>query len=186
MQVDSVRKRQSLGARKPCSNCGTNHQPKPCPAYKDTCSFCKNKVHWSKCCRKKKRSEASKKETATPHKRFVHKPKIHAVHEDTESSDNDCTPFHSIRVNTLKSCDKSDEAFVTLKMSYPDPHVKGDIRLKVDTGSGGNKLPLRTYRQMFGDIPTSEILKREPEVKLTSYSGDVIPCLGSIKLSPRR
>ena len=39
---------------------------------------------------------------------------------------------------------------------------------------------------MFGDAPTSSILNPEPKIKLTSYSGDGIPCLGSIQLGLKR
>ena len=50
----------------------------------------------------------------------------------------------------------------------------------------GNTLPLRTFKQMFGSIPPGHILHREPSVKLYSYTGDNIKCLGSFELSIRR
>jgi hypothetical protein len=112
---------------------------------------------------------------------------IHAMNNasETDSSEDDHRPFHPILVNSLGSDNRTDEAFITLKAYYPDPHVKGDIQLKIDSGASGNTLPMRIYRQMFGDIPTSEILTPEPKIKLTSYSGNVIPCLGSITLGIR-
>ena len=67
-------------------------------------------------------------------------------------------------------------------MSYNNPAVRGPLRLKVDTGAGGNTLPLRTYHQMFGNTPTNKIFTPEPAAKLTPYSGHSIPCRGSIVL----
>ena len=34
-----------------CSNCGTSHKPRQCPAYYDTCHACGKKGHWKSCCR---------------------------------------------------------------------------------------------------------------------------------------
>ena len=52
----------------------------------------------------------------------------------------------------------------------------------MDTGAGGNTLPLRTYKQVFGSHPTHCVLKPEPNTRLKSYSGHQIRCLGSISL----
>ena len=40
--------------------------------------------------------------------------------------------------------------------------------------------------QMFHDTPTTQTLTPEPKVKLMSYSGNIIPCLGSIQLGVRK
>ena len=66
------------------------------------------------------------------------------------------------------------------------PVVKGPLQIKVDTGSGGNALPLRTFKHLFGSLPSEQILQREPNIKLSSYTDDNIKCLGSIQLSIRR
>ena len=61
----------------------------------------------------------------------------------------------------------NNEAFTKLNMSYNNPAVRGPLRLNVDTGAGGNILPLRTYHQMFDNTPTNKILTPEPAAKLT-------------------
>ena len=76
----------------------------------------------------------------------------------------------------------TNKAFTKLNMSYNNPAVGGPLRLKVVTRVGGNTLPLRTYHQMFGNIPKNKFLAPEPAAKLTSYSGHSIPCRGSIVL----
>ena len=68
-------------------------------------------------------------------------------------------------------------------IEHLEPRVTGNLEIKLDTGSGGNTLPLRTFRQMFGKIPPGDILKPEPTISLTSYSGDNILCLGSLELN---
>ena len=110
---------------------------------------------------------------------------VHSIQEP-DSPDDEATSFYSLRINTLDRPDRSDEAYVTLHVQHREPDVAGPFRLKVDTGSAGNTLPLRTYRQMFHDTPPAELLMAEPNTRLTSYSGDRIPCLGSISLGIRK
>ena len=76
----------------------------------------------------------------------------------------------------------SNDAFTTVNVQYSNPRVSGPLHLKIDTGSGGNTLPMRTYHQMFGNRPTHFILTAETDTKLTSYSGHHIKCYGSINL----
>ena len=75
-----------------------------------------------------------------------------------------------------------EEAIATVLIYHHDPKVKGLLRIKIYTGSGGNTLSLRTFKHMFGSIPPEQILQREPSIKLSSYTGDNIKYFGSIKL----
>ena len=50
----------------------------------------------------------------------------------------------------------TNEAFTKLNMSYNNPAFGGPLRLKVVTRVGGNTLSLRTYHQMFGNIPKKQ------------------------------
>ena len=91
----------------------------------------------------------------------------------------------SIIIGTIKSTSTTCKAFAVLQAYLPSPEVRSRLRLKIDTGAAGNTLSLRMYYQMFHDTPTTQTLTPEPKVKLTSYSGDIIPCLGSIQLGPK-
>ncbi len=192
-KVDALQKQRKP---KTCGNCGLQHSPKSCPAYNDKCSYCQNMGHWTKCCRKKKIADANanlRKDSGGPNKRqtkgnYQRKRKqsqrrhVHAVSEDEDESEE--TLFDSLQVDSLKA--KTEEAYITLQVRHKSPHVSGSMRLKVDTGSGGNTLPLRTYHQMFCNTPVEEILAPEPGIKLTSYSGNTITCIGSIYLGMRK
>ena len=58
------------------------------------------------------------------------------------------------------------------------------IRLKIDTGAAGNTLPLRTLNQMYPK--GNGKIQSEQNIKLTSYSGNEIKCLGSILLNIKK
>ena len=79
-----------------------------------------------------------------------------------------------------------EEAFATVVIYHDEPKVKGPLRIKIDTGLGGNTLPLRTFKQMFVTIPPEQILQSGPPIKLSYYTYDNIKCFGSIDLSIRR
>ena len=172
--------------KKTCGNCGLQHERRACPAYRDTCSACNNKGHWKKFCRITARKSTT--QNKPPHHKHKHR-RQHAM--DVQQSDDtpDC-PDNKDRCGFFAVCISNlalkplnnNEAFTKLNMSYNNPAVRGPLRLKVDTGAGGNTLPLRTYHQMFGNTPTNKILTPEPAAKLTSYSGHSIPCRGSIVL----
>lgn len=181
-------------AKPPCGNCATRHAPKSCPAYEATCAHCKNKGHYARCCRIKKREDEEKHSNGSKSKPSFHKgkknnKKLHSVNSRTPAQMPDSAHyFHSIKLSdiALDAVDSPNEAFIMLHSRHQIPPVSGYFKLKIDPGSGGNTLPLRTYRQMFGEKPLHSVLKQEPSVKLTSYSGDQIKCLGSILLDLRK
>ena len=92
--------------------------------------------------------------------------------------------YYAIQISNLalKPSSPTEESS-TLSVKYDKPCVEDRLRLKVDSGSGGITLPLRTYEQMFGTIPTQNIQTHKPHTKLTSYSGHPIACCGSFNLS---
>ncbi len=149
--------------------------------------------HWTECCRKKKIADANantgmdsrgqKKETTKrqlqSHSQERH---VHAVSEDEDQSEE----ASSTVCRSIPSRPRQKKHYITLQVRHKSPHVSGSTRLKVDTRSGGNTVPLRTYRQMFCNTPMEEILAPEPSTKLTSYSGNTITCIGSIYLGVRK
>ena len=54
--IDSIQRRQhkdNYSTSSGCKNCGLEHPPKKCPAYRDECRSCHKKGHWAKMCRSK-------------------------------------------------------------------------------------------------------------------------------------
>jgi len=184
---------------KQCNNCGRRHPPRKCPAYKDRCRGCNNLGHWVEFCRKmnkeKRQPHSDQEEQVSKYKKEYQKQHKQRKKQDavrcTDSSDNSAEEtytdtYHAIIIDDINNSAARKEAKTELKVEHKSPRVTGNIEVKVDTGAGGNTLPLRTYRQMFGKTPTHRLLKPEPHTRLTSYSGDTIKCLGSIQLSLRR
>ena len=63
-------------------------------------------------------------------------------------------------------------------------HTKS-LRLKIDTGAQGNALPIRTFKQMYGNTEPTKMLTPIGQTTLTAYSGERIKCIGSITLACR-
>jgi hypothetical protein len=185
--------------KRQCGNCGLQHPPRSCPAFNDECHACGNMGHWQKLCRKTKGGQNKPTLAAKPRpprqdyhkkgrKQGTRKHQDELLVSDSDT-DTDLKQYDSIVLKVsdvlLQPMEKlPNEITANLNVQYNE--VKGLIKLKVDTGAGGNALPLRTYKQMFGTKPTNSVLTPEPHTKLKSYSGHHIPCCGSIILNLRR
>ena len=76
------------------------------------------------------------------------------------------------------------EAFATLEIPAEiGPKHLANIRCKVDTGAGGNVMPLRAFAKLFPNrigkkgLPTG---LRKCRTRLTAYNGTNIPQLGAL------
>ena len=56
------------------------------------------------------------------------------------------------------------------------------MRLKLDIGAQGNTLPIRTFKQMYGEADPKKVLEPIGRTRLTSYSGDNIKCIGKLSV----
>ena len=190
-----------------CGNCGTSHKPRQCPAYKDKCSACNAIGHWKVCCRKtrtqQRQTSSGRRDDRTPSNRHG-KPRrrrtpsshrenseIHSVDTDYETDGESYQQsFYAITVSTqcLDAIDITsttrDEAFVVLDVQPPGLKGTGyTLRLKIDSGASGNTLPMRTFRQMYGNkADTRNLLEPADGIKLTAYNGEEIRCLGTLDM----
>ena len=73
------------------------------------------------------------------------------------------------------------EVYTTLKVVCPERAGQHHLRLKVDTGSGGNTLPLRTINQMYTSNKWKQIVQPTTH-KLKAYNGKPVKCLGTIDI----
>ena len=111
--------------------------------------------------------------------------KVHnmeANYDDDTSSETDMEEFHNIKMSNkcIDTISTRDEAFTTVDVRCPGRKSVKLLRLKIDTGAQGNALPIRTFRQMYGNIDTRKILTPTGQTKLTAYTGGRIKCFGSM------
>ena len=79
-----------------CSNCGTYHKPRQCPAYRDAYNSCDAIGHWEKCCRKKRQNQQTRKpsDSATQRRSHSSKRNKHGKHNKGNKA------AHSLEVET--------------------------------------------------------------------------------------
>ena len=142
-----------------CGNCGGHHQPGSCPAKGKKCNKCKKYNHFARVCRQSQRVNA------------------HAVTSDAGcykyDSDSSESDFFVDSVNSVCSDIGQNQAFVYARIG---PSRK-DVKLKVDTGSQVNILPLKHYQALNLKGP---LMKAQSQ--LSAYSGDALKVLGTITL----
>ena len=180
---------------RPCGNCGTIHKRRECPAYNDECCASRKIGHWQKYChstkqqqhRSKSRGRRPRQNPSRPQPPQHKQDEVVYRTEDT-SPNNYAMPFHSIVMSdsVLYTDTCQSEILTELVISKTKPHICGPIKVKVDTGSGANTLPIRTYRQMFPNTPPDAIVTPEPDVHLMAYSGNTIKCIGSLTFDLRK
>ena len=90
---------------------------------------------------------------------------MHAVekrYDTSGSTDSDefTETFRNLKVSSecLHAVSRQGEAFTTIEVQCSQKRSNQFLRLKIDTGAQGSALPVRTFRQMYGDIELKKIL----------------------------
>ena len=117
--------------------------------------------------------------------------KVHSVDTDYDTDGESYQQsFYPITVSTqcIDAIDNMsttrDEAFVVLDVQQPGLKGTGyTLRLKIDSGASGNTLPMRMFRQMYGDkADPRNLLEPANCIKLTVYNGEEIRCMGTLDM----
>ncbi|XP_005101611.1 uncharacterized protein LOC101852102 [Aplysia californica] len=168
---------KSSNIRKPqkcCPNCGNSPHPfSQCPARHQTCNYCRKLHHFKKMCRKLK---------------YINQ-KTHKIEigDEEEEEDYEEYTYETLKINSVET---EDEAFATLGIQLPrhnSRNTKHKLKVKIDTGSQGNALPFRLYKEMFpqkfdsGGQPTELELDRS-KAKITEYGGSQVKQYGTCKI----
>ena len=182
-----------------CGNCGTSHRPRQCPAYNDKCSARNAIGHWKACCRKLERNNAQ----AAVENVTIELPAIDMANRDADVHqaltekiarnirstpitrrmasriNSRSTPSLSARNVSMRSTTGPQLATKHSLCSMSNHLDSGyTLRLKIDSGASGNTLPMRTFRQMYGDkADTRNLLEPANGIKLTAYNGEEIRCM---------
>ncbi|KAI0218502.1 hypothetical protein LSAT2_029813 [Lamellibrachia satsuma] len=92
-----------------------------------------------------------------------------------QSRDPDRTRKENHNIKTSNKCPDGiatrDEVFTAVDVRCPGRKSVKLLRLKIDTGAQGNTLPIRTLRQMYGNIDTRKILTPIGQIKFHSIHG---------------
>ena len=98
--VEAIEAIADLNPGKPgfCSNCGSNHPPRKCKAYRRECFHCHKKGHFSQLCHSKQRGKSQGLRNQTNNNRHSH----HDVHEIDHSKFDDSVQFEDYDSITIQ------------------------------------------------------------------------------------
>lgn len=174
-----------------CTYCGTIHKKRACPAYKSECDVCGRIGHWGAVCRTKKQNDKDhKKEGRSKSRgrsRHRSRSRKKSGQKNVQSIEQEEDVYEALLDTITVSANVDNinrrEVFTTLAMKPPAANEKiYQIRLKIDTGSSVNTLPLRTMRQIYTHDTQIKKVMYEEAVRLTAYNGKKITYLGSVDM----
>ena len=190
-----------------CGCCTKSHPPgrSSCPARDDHCRGCGKLGHWKPKCRS---GQKGPKDKGTKHlNRGGKQRKVNEVGTDEDPHYDEVgvvavvlqTPFHGEQPTTRcmrsnadpKTIELSDvridsttEAFATVQMPAEiGPNKFATLKCKVDTGAGGNVMPLCTFAKLFPRCINTDGSPRglkSSTTHLTAYNGSKIPQFGTL------
>ena len=185
-----TRRAKAKPTEKKCGRCETSHPPRKCPAYDSICDRCNKRGHWKTACKttlqgdSTARGHMKKSNRAQRSKsRHHHSQQRHGEHVDTLCNDSCYYDKNEVCFDEISNA--RDQVFTVLKCQPPKlPKGNYSLKLKVDTGASGSTLPLRTFKQMYGNdgITKSGVLKSCDDVNLMAYNGEKIKCVGKVAM----
>ena len=176
-----------------CGHCTKSHPPgqSSCPAQEDKSQGCGKLRHWKPKCQSGHKGTQNK---GHPHQGKGGKPKKIS---EVGTNDYHCdqvgvaivlqAPSHS-DTNTIHisdvQIDAATEAFATVEMPAEiGPCQHGTLKCKVDTGAGGNVMPLQAFAKLFPRCINADGSPRglKPSTTcLTAYNGSKIDQFGTL------
>ena len=181
----------------PCGNCTKHHTTgrEHCPAKDSTCHSCQKIIHWKQKCRKSnKAKDAHKKPKSQSQCRHRGRRRADEVGVSEGDPAFDEVMIHAWLANQKRpedlekitltdiSIDAMMEAFATVDMPVASKK-RARLWCKVDTGAGGNVMPLWAFAKLFPNrlmktgMPTG---LRKCNTKLRAYNGKNIPQLSAL------
>jgi len=199
----------AIATRKDCGNCGRQHPRNKCPAYHDICKSCGTKGHWAKVCRKSRNRERQPQQQqpqgnqykqqrgrrwrSSSRRRFRRSDSRGRSADEIQANNNDdnnnedaseTLSFYNITVSNMcldEIREDDNELYANLDIVCPEKQGQHHLRVKVDTGSGGNTLPIRTICQMYPNNKWKKLIKKTKDT-LTAYNGQGLKVLGTIDM----
>lgn len=116
------------------------------------------------------------------------KSKVHTVYQG--SSDEDVLNLGSLQISSTSERGTHKEAFTRVKLRLKEKKLKVNLRVKIDTGAGGNAIPVRLYKEMFPELmdesghPVKRYMQNKNKV-LIAYNDTMIRHYGSMRVPCR-
>ena len=172
------RNRSEVQSQPSCRNCGRNHPPKSCPAYKQICRACQKEGHFANCCRSSRRRSSSR--PAHGH-RVQHMTSSSA--ESAHPSSSSSSTVHVLQESPdtmfvghlhIDSCQKSSQSCWWKQFNINNTSV----RCKLDTGAEANVMS----SAVFESLSQPGTVHRASTV-LTAYGNSKLCPLGVASLT---
>ncbi|CAB4014143.1 Hypothetical predicted protein, partial [Paramuricea clavata] len=157
-QREETKPSRNVSKTQPCSRCGSNHAPKQCPGFGQTCRKCHGNNHFAKMCRSKNLNTQ------------MSETRVHEVRKE-ETTDNSSTEEDELFIGEITTTTAKNVLITNLKVNGKN------VNFKIDTGAQCNVLP----EEIFDGI------KQKPQLiaagtKLTAYGGAQVPVKGKCVL----
>ncbi|CAB3985329.1 Hypothetical predicted protein [Paramuricea clavata] len=157
-QREETKPSRNVGKTQSCSRCGSNHAPKQCPAFGQTCHKCHGNNHFAKMCRSKNLNTQ------------MSETRVHEVRKE-KTTDNSSTEEDELFIAEIATTTAKIVLITNLKVNGKN------VNFKIDTGAQCNVLP----EEIFDGI------KQKPQLiatgtKLTAYGGAQVPVKGKCVL----
>ena len=152
-----------------CLKCGKSHafHREACPAFGSKCNTCGKANHWASVClsngtKPKQRPRSQSREYKKPkshyqpqykRKQYVKTDAVYNINKEAEEQ------MESLAFNCINMTQR-DEAFVFLNIKLPNRNGIHKLRLKIDTGTQGNTLPVSTFRRIISQKNWTEMVSQ--------------------------
>ena len=181
----------------PCGNCTKHHTPgrEQGPAKDSTCHSCQKISHWKQKCRKSnKAKDAHKKPKSQTQHQYGGRERADEVGVSEGGPAFDEVMIHAWLANQKRpedlekitladiSIDVMTEAFATVDMPVASKK-RASLQCKVDTGAGGNMMPLWAFVKLLPNQLTKTGMPTglwKCNTKLRAYNGTNIPQLSAL------
>ena len=146
------------------------------PAFDSICDSCGKKGHWKVVCKSNKKKSQTRSKSKQRH---AQQKKEKSQNQEQKADSLFQTTFDTILIDNI--CEERREIFSDIKIIPPNKEPGNyNIHIKLDTGAGGNTLPMRTMRQIYGSDHVIKAQLTKENVKLKAYNGKDIKYMGTI------
>jgi hypothetical protein len=143
----------NFSPRKQCGNCGTNHAPRSCPAFRKICSSCGKENHFASVCRSTNRPQFNRRFRSQSRSRYQgnqnDRSSVHTVEVNDDQRQYDSLYLGQLSIDTV---DKYDCGRGTSWWKALD--INGSsVDCKLDSGAEANVMSLQTYQTLHTSSP---------------------------------